>query len=768
MIVPPAQTRVGKLIGASHAQKGGIDVTAFLTSPLGVSQAEQPRWFQDTGWPTANAVERPLPPVLWNRSTPQPDRPSGFELNLLERANDRRTLARNDLFAKPYELSGRDLENRASLLPNRDTREVPANRSQMQPERDDSNRKRQQNSRLNEATREPQNQHQTHAQKKSQAQRDDTPTTTTTAPRRSETDFSSDQARLATEDHSPSSKTQSKKSLTDAETIAVSPYAVPPVLYLLSGQLQMLEPATIPGLVTRNDFLQEALANADLQNYLQSPQPMGQILQKLGVPIQSLAATNLQSADFNQPISPLALFDQLGFNSQSMANELNLLVQNLPIDGVNPYMIRSAALRQQFDPQTIPSETETSAPWALSTNELSGLNQPTSGLLSQAEVRELEGLIGSEDANQSELLQNQASEQIPAIIAGLRDLLASQGEGTQISIQDSQQSGQSHQPNEALNLDSIDASSMPQATPSSSDPMQAIENEWLSHSIIRWQDLEAAPTNIDDTGSEPGMQDMQQPSDMMTASIEDAAANISPEDMPDSQISQFRPSSTNPNKLGSDQALGALGKEALTSVGDSSSNNKDFRGDSQTSSQNQDWQWTSLRHSPQVNQTNASAPLTQSVESSSSQRSEWIHRLMDKAQMLVKEGGGSIRLDVGDTGLGKVDIALDVKDKTIELKIMAANDQARDTLVADLPRLKEALQQQNLDLKLVEVGTRAQQQWSGQSSDGSQHQGHQSFQSQQRFSEHGYSSLTERRVQSQSYRPVNRNMNPNGQIAVRV
>ena len=86
--------------------------------------------------------------------------------------------------------------------------------------------------------------------------------------------------------------------------------------------------------------------------------------------------------------------------------------------------------------------------------------------------------------------------------------------------------------------------------------------------------------------------------------------------------------------------------------------------------------------------------------------------VFEKAQMMVKEGGGTIRLDLGTQDLGKIDLAIEVHNDALRLKITADSDKAREMLSQELPALRQALLDQSLDLKTVEIGLRQEEQWS--------------------------------------------------------
>ncbi len=548
--------------------------------------------------------------------------------------------------------------------------------------------------------------------------------------------------------------------------------AMPAALSLLSGQLQNLEPASIPTLVAKNGFIQDALASEDLQGFLQTPQPLANLMTKLGFDEQTQMNFLNRQDSANPMLAPMALLDELGFDSQSVANELTMLASHLPIDGVNPYMLRAAALRQQ-DPMH-PTETQgaispkANLDQSMVPGKAMGLElQPT-----ETKVTDPSLLTLPPDATEpSDVRLKGAShsflraEEIPASLAPDGGIPGS--ETSQNILSEAAASNESIPIAEAREPSETTSTLGELVSLSSEDPMQKIEADWRQDSIVEWQSPSQDPVSDSVQLTENTLQNTQDLQQLQADNLQEAADNANPDEL-GNLFSPNKINQANPNKISSEQALSAISKDAISSIADPGSTGQDLRGDTKSSSSQMDWQWQQMRapgSAPSSSTSEASAPAASSRPQQSA--SEWVGRLVDKAQMMVKEGGGSIRVDLGDSNFGKVDIALDVKDKNIELKIVAANDQARDALVADLPRLKEALSQQNLDLRVVEVGTRNQQQWSGSSSDGGQHQGHHSFQSEERFSNNGFSRFTESRFQSKSYRPMHAS-NPSGKIAVRV
>jgi hypothetical protein len=88
----------------------------------------------------------------------------------------------------------------------------------------------------------------------------------------------------------------------------------------------------------------------------------------------------------------------------------------------------------------------------------------------------------------------------------------------------------------------------------------------------------------------------------------------------------------------------------------------------------------------------------------SSQRAELTQKVMDSANYLVREGAGSVKLDLSTADLGTLQIAISLSDNKVDIKVFTESDPVREAMIADLSRLKDALQTQNVNLNQVQVG----------------------------------------------------------------
>ena len=93
----------------------------------------------------------------------------------------------------------------------------------------------------------------------------------------------------------------------------------------------------------------------------------------------------------------------------------------------------------------------------------------------------------------------------------------------------------------------------------------------------------------------------------------------------------------------------------------------------------------------------ASADVTPNRESISA-------KILGHAQMMVKNGGGSMRVDVEAPGIGKVDVAINLINNQLDVRIITSSEQARDIIAKEVAGLRDGLTQQGISLRGLEVG----------------------------------------------------------------
>ncbi len=103
------------------------------------------------------------------------------------------------------------------------------------------------------------------------------------------------------------------------------------------------------------------------------------------------------------------------------------------------------------------------------------------------------------------------------------------------------------------------------------------------------------------------------------------------------------------------------------------------------------------------------------------EKSQMAQRLVSQAEMLLRKGGGSMRVDMEAPGIGRIDVAINLNNNQLDVRIITASEQARDMISHEISGLRDGLNQQGISLRGIEIAK------AGQSSSGNhfgqQHQG---------------------------------------------
>lgn len=88
-------------------------------------------------------------------------------------------------------------------------------------------------------------------------------------------------------------------------------------------------------------------------------------------------------------------------------------------------------------------------------------------------------------------------------------------------------------------------------------------------------------------------------------------------------------------------------------------------------------------------------------------RGDWPQQLGEQIQWRLGVGIQEARIEISPRELGAVDVRLSIDDNGLRVHLSAAQAQTRELLLAELPRLREALQQGGLQLSDAQVGREA-------------------------------------------------------------
>jgi hypothetical protein len=532
-----------------------------------------------------------------------------------------------------------------------------------------------------------------------------------------------------------------------------------PVLALLSGHLEQLVPSEIPTIVAEHSLLQKVIASGDLESLFSDIQSLEQQLKDLGLENTPLAVSLDALGRDSWGVSLKDLLRAIGLDPDRLMQEAARLKQVLPDQGLQPYMIKAAKLRAQMDNGQLAGMAALGWPQPGSPRELAVMTPEPHAPLREASLRPA--------AQERSLLP---TDRAGATLWGASEdglwLGAFAADDTSLSMpsSDLQDALATPDPLTARPGDARPDSAMtPEGLPSAGargelllarletqDPFERLADGWKQEDV-KTIDFSRLRT---EAPSAPSSRDMLM---TMMEGQENSVAS-----MPSSRQAESARPTLPLQAMASLMDLEADGRQE--SSFDSQSGNGSSFSDSPAPSTFSTPQPTSSAGAGstfQLQQTAApAAPLRLPQEA--------LQQIFDRASMMVKEGGGSIRVDLGSDELGTIDLALDIQGDSIDLRISASSPHARDLLAQELPRLRESLQQQNLNLERVEVGLSGGSAWT-QSGDGRSSRG-QIFEQLQENTFRGPGGVRDVRSYRQSSRLERQTLDPQhaGMIQVRV
>jgi flagellar hook-length control protein FliK len=555
-----------------------------------------------------------------------------------------------------------------------------------------------------------------------------------------------------------------------------------PALALLAGRLEFMEPAQIPAIVAQSPLLQSILGQGQTAEVLQTTMPLEQNLQMLGLLPQTLQAkpagpislTGMEGQT-QQPLVTLGeTLEALGFDTRRIVQEGDLLKDNLGLEGLQTYMQRAERMQSSLD---LPVEWPTlpTVPAMVSPQQKSTMQTQASQALDPALMAQLSRLspqnqpsldtvqLWSQNPERPELLPLTVLDDGSSPIF-LNPMDAATESWDPFAAATELQADPTLAPAPTMDEIPLVMNVLPRVPTATLDPFIAMAQRWDANTLqtMRPEDF------------------VSRDSTEFTADAKNAAAHPlrSLDELINSQFIQApdfnnrMDASSLPNQDAASFDVNSL----QLSLQDLGSSSDAAGGDPSGRNQNQSFMnhdsnsmFAPTQSLGQSNQAFSIETAAGPQAPSSPVSQQQLQDIFDKSSMLIKDGGGSIRLDLGSNEMGPLDLALDIKDKTVELRIVAHSDQAREALAQELPKLREALQNQNLNLEKVEIGL-SYGSWSQSSGNGQQNR-EQFFENTSESSSRGPNGV---RSTSRSYRqsfvsaPETRVPLHNGLIQVRV
>ena len=521
------------------------------------------------------------------------------------------------------------------------------------------------------------------------------------------------------------------KSLFDEKDVLATSQV--PLLALISGQLQGLSPKDIPNLTANNPLIKAVMAEQDVAGVLAQSKTVGEIFQLLGVGKEVYQGAADKGLNLNAMVTPQAVIAAAGVDVKRATTELQLLKDNLPIDGVSKYMLRAAKMRAQtrgVAPQMSPAQMQQAAAQlngqapnvpgqpqqptaAVSTGNFNAVGLPgeqISGYETPYEQQQISGVDAMRGQEQASVMQQRGD----ANINGIRPVRPQAG----ISVQAPQQA--------------------------SVDPMQAM-NQQLQGQQVTVQNFSsnAAPVNIQEQLLQSQIQGvngqvakpLQMPTEFHAPekvvntdaampiqsfgtlqTVAATSANVTNAAAASATATGTKVMSSLPLESQMERLLVEMNGSVQTEMPkfDQGSSQGDGSGSFENPEAKMMYDLGTQLHRMESTKVAGNFSELLSTESSSN----LINKVMERASLMVKEGGGSMKLDLGNAQIGKLEVALDVQSNKVDLKILAGSDHVRELINQDLPKLREALSAQDLNLAEVEVGVGDGSPWNGHNPEG--------------------------------------------------
>jgi hypothetical protein len=615
-----------------------------------------------------------------------------------------------------------------------------------------------------------------------------------------------------------------------------APTAKAPVLALLNGNIELLEPGQIPELVTSNPFLSEAFSQLELGNFINQSTELGEIIRDIDPSRDVLEEIQRTGIDLTQLTTPRQFFDAIGLDTNRISTELKHLKSSLQMsDGLASYMLRAAKIRTQlginptgetdpvvrradqqvFDSANGTTSISAAAPKVPTSREkLLPAGEPsfpvTKPQVSAQKVdtyvgmqaipeqsqkmnlsNDMATMIATEPVIQAEpglSLQNSSWPSAPTEPGGLkiteqltanaplfvpdhkapsapldlrtvdqRPLPTTDLPRTSMAASDPFDSLKLTQPKTFTSQDfgSIAETDLSELNPQEADVSEGIEVSF-SEAVLP---AENAPTELQlattpNPGSEklgnfarPFIADINYTSKVQenkdSKPIEMTSSNEADSSVQFGQAFEVIQQNVKPTvdrgaerPIEISQLIEQISRDAIISDRSAGRDGGSRQGGRDSEASQRD-----IQLPQRVDQFGTSAvfDLKQEFEIADKAQistDQIAKKVIEKAEIMLREGGGSVKLEIETKDFGKVDVAIKVDGERLELKLLTTTEGARELVSQNLSKLKEQLSLQNFQLDRVDVGLSMNM---NQRGDGSQFMSSEQRHNQQSFMNSGAS-----------------------------
>lgn len=514
------------------------------------------------------------------------------------------------------------------------------------------------------------------------------------------------------------------------------------VLAFVTGRLDRLDPEGIPSIITGNPFLKQAASVGEINDLMMQPMAIADLCKMFEIDQTVVNKAVANGLDISVAVSPKDFLNAIGVDAGRVTSELNIMQQKLPLEGVQSYVERAKAMGQKLTkqigniegiPVEIASQLDHAAGEGLAASQIPGgkvedersnahpeksvttpIGAPTVPTVAPTHVQA--NMSKPTPAGQAGIprVDMKARPQMASGSDLMESLLANRSVnlGDQLNPKDQLDLGQ------IIDVDSSDASLDPYAM--LGQDMRAFQTDTTMFAPVT---VGKSMANLEEQMAANGFSLGQKDAGKISLDKTDVSRELMGDrrsEVLDSDSESLGLQDLNVHQSQKHLAEGVtLAVEGLSrgSSGDQSSFQDSMSGGSEReesgfSKEN----LTTSMHGVSVHGAASGAKeFGQVLETGAAnvaeqpkQLSGLHNKIMQHATMMLKDGGGSMRMNVDAPGMGKIDLAINLANNQLDVRILTPNDHVRDIINKELSGLRDGLGQQGISLRAVEVSNASQ------------------------------------------------------------
>jgi flagellar hook-length control protein FliK len=536
-----------------------------------------------------------------------------------------------------------------------------------------------------------------------------------------------------------------------------------PVLAFVSGNLEKLDPNSLAQLITESPLIQKAITAGDIGSFMQQPMTIADIAKLLEIDQGILTKAAMGGLDSSDMVSPKEFIRALGLDPTRIAAELTQLQQKLPAEGVKGYIERATALAQSkaaasgLAPQSVAQSDDANlanlddsslaankavdelrfrtnrknigTPIAphMPGSDLGGIQNPSANLNPNSlnSKPSVPGLGNSQTKSNiiSSAFNPLAQTQKMTIDAteALTMMAIEQGKSPEqlidlsaINLNDSMRSQSALSDKFEPTLKLQDESNMDDSMIDLSLQSNTVEVDPFIQASKFFDPSKAV--KIEFGGDGTTNRSIEELLIEKNFNLRDAASSIEVKTTQDQNVTDLIRDPSATMNQGASTTVNSLlnGAQAVVQAASSGKlsdfSNGSFDSEQSESNNGEPMSAVPFNFSGVGHEKGALGVSSDSFVgklstdgSQAAQKSDFSSKILAHAQMMLKSGGGAMKVAVEAPGMGQVDVAINLINNQLDVRIITASEQARDMISNEISGLRDGLGQQGLSLRGVEI-----------------------------------------------------------------